>query len=97
MGRDKNEEPLDTVIHRLLKAYGLEDGYYAAAVITHWEKIMGAAVARRTREIKLEKGTLIIYLESASLRQELSYSKQKIAEKINVEMEQNLVKKVEFR
>ncbi len=97
MKRTENEETFGGVLNRLLKAYGLEDGYHAAAVITHWEKLMGTAVARRTKQVKLDKGTLTIYLESASLRQELSYSKEKIAEKINAEMDMNLVQRVEFR
>jgi predicted nucleic acid-binding Zn ribbon protein len=97
MGRDQNEESLGGVIDRLLKAYGLEDGYYAAAVITHWEKLMGPAIARRTKEIKLDKGTLTIFIESASLRQELSFAKEKIVSKINAEMGMDLVKRVELR
>lgn len=97
MSREKNEETLEHVIDRLLKAYGLEEGYYAAAIVTHWEKMMGPAIARRTKEVKLQKGVLTIWIESASLRQELSYAKDKIAEKINVEMGKRLVKSVELR
>ncbi len=97
MSRNKNEESLEHVIDRLLKAYGLEEGYYAAAIVTHWEKMMGPAIARRTREVKLHKGNLIIWVESATLRQELSYAKDRIAEKINREMGKRLVKTVELR
>ncbi len=97
MSRNQNEEPLNHLIERMLKAYGLEDGYYAAAVITHWEKMMGATVARLTRDVKLHKGKLTISIDSASLRQELSFSKEKIAERINREILPGLVKEVEFR
>ncbi|MCA1751016.1 MAG: DUF721 domain-containing protein [Cryomorphaceae bacterium] len=97
MKRKDNEEQLGSVIDRLLKAYGLEDGYYAAAVITHWENMMGPAVARRTKEVKLENGKLTIYMDSASLRQELSYAKEKIAARINKEIMPGLVKEVEMR
>ncbi len=97
MKRKDNEEPLGDVIDRLLKAYGLEDGYYAAAIVTHWEKMMGAAIARRTKEVKLVKGKLIISLDSATLRQELSYAKATIAARINKEVMPGLVKEVELR
>lgn len=97
MSRKENEENLGAVIDRLLKAYGLEDGYYAAAVITHWEKLMGPAIARRTKEIRLDRGTLTIYLDSSTLRQELSFAKEKIADRINKELGQRLVAKVELR
>jgi predicted nucleic acid-binding Zn ribbon protein len=97
MRRDKNEEKLGPVIDRLLKAYGLEEGYYAAAIISHWDNLMGPAIARRTKELKLNKGKLTIWVESSTLRQELSYTKDKIARAINEKMGRELVKSVELR
>jgi predicted nucleic acid-binding Zn ribbon protein len=97
MNRDKNEEKLGPVIDRLLKAYGLEEGYYAAAIISHWDNLMGPAIARRTKELKLNKGKLTIWVESSTLRQELSYTKDKIARAINEKMGRELVKSVELR
>lgn len=97
MSRSQNEEDLGTAIDRLLKTYGLEEGYYTAAIVTYWEKIMGVAVARRTKNIKLERGVLIIRIDSASLRQELSYAKEKIKTEINRKLEMRLVQRVEIR
>ena len=97
MSRKENEENLGDVITRLLKAYGLEEGYYAAAIVTHWEKMMGPAVARRTQSIKIQKGVLIVKIESAALRQELSYSKDKIMTTINKELGLRIIKSVELR
>lgn len=95
MSRDQNEENLGEVINRLLKAYGLEEGYYAAAVSTYWEKLMGPAVARRTGRISIEKGVLKVEVTSAALREELSYAKEKIKTAINKEIGQRLIKEVE--
>ncbi|NEN23890.1 DUF721 domain-containing protein [Cryomorpha ignava] len=97
MSRNENEETLGDAINRLLKAYGLEEGYYAAAVVTHWEKLMGPAVSRRTQSIKIQKGVLIVKIESAALRQELSYSKDKIMTQINRELGVRIIKSVELR
>mgnify|MGYP006292519439 CR=1 FL=1 len=96
MNRDQNEENLGEVIHRLLKAYGLEEGYYAAAVATHWEKLMGPAVARRTGRITIEKGVLKVEVTSPALREELSYAKDKVITAINREIGVRLVKEVEI-
>ncbi len=97
MNRNQNEESLETVMNRLLKAYGLEEGVHTAAISTHWEKLMGPAIAKRTRDMKLKKGVLTIWIESASLRQELSYGKDMIATKINQAMGERLVTQVELR
>ncbi|HKK40046.1 MAG TPA: DUF721 domain-containing protein [Cryomorphaceae bacterium] len=96
MRRDQNEEELGGVIHRLLKAYGLEEGYYTAAVTTYWEKMMGPAVARHTGKIKIEKGILKVQITSAALRQELSYGKKNIIQALNKEIGQRLIKEVEI-
>ncbi|MCA1764169.1 MAG: DUF721 domain-containing protein [Cryomorphaceae bacterium] len=97
MNRDHNEEPLGDVIDRLLKAYGLEEGYYAAAIITYWEKMMGPAIARRTKGVKLHKGKLIITVDSAPLREELSYASERIMQKVNRQIGHRIVNSVELK
>jgi|SRR5690554_500300 len=97
MSRNNNENSLGEAIEMLLKAYGLEEGYYAAAVTTHWENLMGPAVARRTQSIKIEKGVLIVKIESAALRQELSYGKEKIVQQINQKLGVRIIRSVELR
>lgn len=97
MSRNENEETLGNAIMRMLDAYGLKEGYYTAAIVTYWEKIMGAAIARRTKHIRLKKGVLEIQLDSATLRQELSYGKEKIKREINRELGLNLIKSVDLK
>src|SRR5690554_6199632 len=97
MSRNNNEESLGGAIEKLLKAYSLEEGYYAAAVVTHWENLMGAAIARRTQSIKIKNGVLIVKIESAALRQELSYGKEKIIQQINQKLGARIVRDVELR
>lgn len=97
MSRNNNEESLGAVIEKLLKAYGLEDGYVGAEIISLWEKMMGPAIARRTQKLELKNGVLIVQITSAALRQELSYGKEKIAEQINKQLGKRVVKSVELR
>jgi len=97
MGRNQNEEPLGDVINRLMKAYGLEEGYYEAAITTYWEKMMGPSISKRTRALKLKDGVLTITTDSAPLRHELSFAKDKIVEKVNQELETRLIKSVEIK
>ena len=96
MRRVNNEEELGGVINRLLRAYGLEEGYYTAAVTTYWEKFMGPAVARHTGKIKIEKGILKVQITSAALRQELSYGKENIIQALNKEIGHRLIQRVEI-
>ena len=58
--------------------------------------LMGPAVARRTGEIKLDKGVLRIRIESAPLRQELSYGKDEIIQRLNRKLESRIIKEIQF-
>lgn len=97
MSRNNNEETLGEVIQKLLKAYGLEDGYVGAEIIQLWENMMGPAIARRTKKLELKKGVLMVHITSAALRQELSYGKEKIAEQINQKLGSRVIQSVEIR
>ncbi|MBV8251172.1 MAG: DUF721 domain-containing protein [Chitinophaga sp.] len=60
----------------------------------NWEEIMGKTIARYTSGIKLIDGKLIITTSVAPLKQELSYSKDKIIKLVNEKLGENVVKEV---
>jgi hypothetical protein len=45
----RNEETLKTVINRMLKAYGLEEGYFKTLLINSWPVVMGKMVSVKTK------------------------------------------------
>jgi predicted nucleic acid-binding Zn ribbon protein len=61
---------------------------------TEWEKIMGATIARYTREVKLKDGILIIASDVAPLKQELQFGKEQIIRNVNEYFKDNVVKEV---
>ena len=61
---------------------------------TIWEKEMGSTIAKYTRSIRLFNGQLVIQTDIAPLKQELSYSKDKIKQRINKALGEQLIKKV---
>ena len=97
MKRKDNTETMGAVIRRLLKAYGLEEKMHQAAVVNAWDKLMGPAIASRTRRVILDKGVLTIYIESTVIRQEMLMARTRIAEMINREVELDIVKEVVIR
>lgn len=62
-----------------------------------WEKEMGSTIAKYTRSIKIFNRNLIISTDIAPLKQELSYSKEKIKDRINKAMGEKLIDKVIIR
>jgi predicted nucleic acid-binding Zn ribbon protein len=59
-----------------------------------WEKIMGATIARYTRDVQLREGTLIITTDVAPLKHELQFGKQQMINNINEYFKDIVVKDV---
>ena len=92
--RKSNEQTLKEVIDDLLEAYKLKAKFNQKKIIHSWEKIMGVTIARRTDAVFFKENKLIIKLNSSVLREELSYSKNKIIELINEDIGEEVVKEV---
>lgn len=83
--RDSNEAPLKDVIDKLLKAYRLDGKMKEMDILAAWPEMMGVAVANRTKELFIRNKTLIVKMDSAVMRDELSHGKQVIIQRVNQE------------
>ncbi|NIJ53291.1 DUF721 domain-containing protein [Dyadobacter arcticus] len=88
--------PLKDAIDQMLDKYRLRNRFDQSYVVAHWDKIMGTAIATRTKKVFIKDRTLFLQIESAPLRNELFRAKSKIIELINREMNSNLVEEVIF-
>ena len=62
-----------------------------------WEKEMGPTIAKYTRSIRLLNRQLIIVTDVAPLKQELSYSKTMILQRMNEALGEKLIDAVIIR
>jgi predicted nucleic acid-binding Zn ribbon protein len=92
-----NEQTLGEVIKELLKVYRLERGVNSARIINSWERVVGSMIANHTTSIALRGKTLYVKLDSAALKNELSYAKDKLIRNINEEIESNAVDTIVFQ
>jgi hypothetical protein len=51
-----------------------------------WKTVMGDIVARHTSNLRLREKTLFVSLDSAPLRSELAYAREKIRQMLNHEL-----------
>ena len=91
-----NEQSLKQVINELLSAYKLDKKLYQIKLINSWETVMGKAIAKHTTEIFIQKKTLFVKLDSAALKQELSYSKTKLIQILNEEAKHEVIDEILF-
>jgi predicted nucleic acid-binding Zn ribbon protein len=81
-------------LNSFLKSARWQTKIHEIRIKTEWEKIMGATIARYTREVKLKDGVLIIATDVAPLKQELQFGKEQIIHNINEYFKEKVVKEV---
>ena len=90
----EKEAPLRELVNKMLRAYGLSDKLDEISLVKSWEEIVGKMIARHTTDIYFKEGVLHIKLDSAPLRQELSYAKSKLIERLNEKAGKQMVKDI---
>ena len=84
--RKYNEQSLADALEAMLKEYKLKSRLDETRVETIWRERMGKSISTYTAEIAVRKKVLYLTILSAPLRQELSYSKDKIMMLMNQEL-----------
>jgi predicted nucleic acid-binding Zn ribbon protein len=91
---NSSDKMLKTAIDEMLRDFRIEDKLTEVTIQTMWPDMVGKTIAKQTKGLYLRNGVLYIVLLSAALREEISYSKTKIAEKINRKLGGMIVKEV---
>jgi predicted nucleic acid-binding Zn ribbon protein len=92
-----NEQSLKEVLNELIDSLHVGDKINELQISESWEKIMGKLIARHTVSLFLKNKTLYITLNSAALRQELSYAKAKMIKMLNKELGSKLIEDIVIR
>jgi predicted nucleic acid-binding Zn ribbon protein len=89
-----NDRSLGDAIREFLHSYHLEDKLNETRVIQSWEKIVGPMVAKHTNGLYIRNRLLFVKVDSAALRQELSFSRSKIVAALNEEVKSNVIEDI---
>lgn len=74
------------LIRGRLATLGIAKQVKEAGVAVTWPELVGPEIAAHTRVIKLDHGKLFVSVDEPAWRQELTYQKQIIREKINASL-----------
>ncbi|MEO5675612.1 MAG: DUF721 domain-containing protein [Chitinophagales bacterium] len=78
-----NDQTIKDALTELLDSYHLNERVNELRLKQNWEQLFGKTIARYTLKISVRNKKLFLHLDSGPLRQELSYSKEKIKDRIN--------------
>ena len=83
-------------LQEMLQQNKLQKGIDQVNVKEAWQFVMGNGVSSYTDSVELKGDTLIVRLSSATLREELSYGKEKIAKMMNENIGKIIIYKVKL-
>ncbi len=95
--RTSNEQNIKEILKDLVETYRLKSKLNQTKVELVWERAMGKMIANYTKELKVRNHKLYVTIESAPLRHELSYGRDKILETINAELGEKYLNEVIIR
>jgi predicted nucleic acid-binding Zn ribbon protein len=93
----QNDQPLKDVIQQLLDSYHLREKVNEIRLVENWEKLFGKTISKYTKKMFVNNKKLYLIIDSAPLRQELMYSRDKMVERINEAIEKDFVREVVIR
>jgi predicted nucleic acid-binding Zn ribbon protein len=90
----ENQHLLKNLLQKMVEEMSWEEKLAETTIRQTWSAKMGTTINQYTREINLRKGKLFIQIQSAPLKQELSYQRDKIRDMMNAKLGAKVVEEV---
>ena len=91
-----NEHTLQELLKKAYHRLDMDDTAREMEVLRVYKAVVGDFISRLTTKVRFEQGVLTVQLASAALRQELTYRRTSLTEKINEMLGYPAVKKIVF-
>jgi hypothetical protein len=95
--RRKKTMSMADVLREYKREMNIENKLKEVELINSWEDIAGKAIARRTDKVFLRGTTLVIYLNSSVVRNELLMIRESLIKRMNELAGEQLIDSVELR
>lgn len=89
-----SEYSIGEAIHKFLQRSNLKNGVRAIQIEEIWEKLMGKTIAQYTDKIQIVNQKLFITTSVGPLKNELTYQKNQIIERVNEEFGETIISEV---
>lgn len=95
--RRKSDQPIGEVLKEYMEAYRHRGRFTESRIKTIWAAKMPTTIQKYTRDVKLIKRTVYLAIDSAPLRDQLTFDREKIKNMFNTELGEAYVEKVVVR
>ena len=90
-------QSIGKVLDQIVNSEALKMGITNTRIKDLWFELMGSNMTNYTDKVLLKGNTIIISLNNAALREELTYGKEKIRKMMNEELGSEVLKKIVLR
>lgn len=92
-----DSERVDGVIMQYLREYGLETPLNEHRLIQAWDTVLGPAVSRYTKELKIYNQVLFVTVSSAAIRNELMMRRTELVSRLNSHVGAQVITRIVLR
>ena len=93
----KKFEDIGSIISSVVEKMELNKKLRVSNIFNHWEDIVGTGIAKKTKPQKLVRNTLYVSVTTSTWANELSLMSEKLIEKINSFIGEDVVKTIRFK
>jgi predicted nucleic acid-binding Zn ribbon protein len=96
--RPETPEPIRIggLVDAVLEQLGLRDRVEEYRVVEAWEEIVGEALAKRVQALRIERGRLVLGVQSSPWLMEMRMREHEIMERIAERVGEGIVKEIRF-
>jgi len=88
---------ISEIIREVLKENHLDKGLQEQEIIKRWHEITGQMIARATKSIYIRDQKLFVHVQSAVIRNEISFIKEGLIKELNSPYEEPLINDIILR
>jgi predicted nucleic acid-binding Zn ribbon protein len=92
----KNDKKIGELVEMFVQSGRIKPKLFEKKIENAWMELMGRSINRYTRSITLREQILRVKIDSAPLRQELHYARDKIKEKLNEFLREEYIQEVKI-
>jgi len=89
-------EKIGGLILQALDKMGFAGRIHKQSAVTGWSEIVGEAISKETRALKIDGDTLVVKVYKAAWRQQLIFMKEELLKKIRINLGDGSVEDIRF-
>ncbi len=97
MTRKDTISPLGSVLDSLVKSLGIEKQVEQYKIFDAWNMVVGEQIAKVAQPERIHNGVLIVAVNNAPWRTELTFRKKEILDKIHDTLKSQSITDIKFR